>query len=111
MTTLTKLEKDLLENLLPIIDGSNEFAFIQLKPICKKLGWTKNTAKGLISSLLKKDIIWSTEEYEDGINKRPIFYFSMTVNDDDGRMCEDHPTQKEEINTVEKMEKYLEGVA
>ena len=28
-----------------------------------------------------------------------------------GRMCEDHPTQKEEINTVEKMEKYLEGVA
>ena len=103
MTTLTKLEKELLELLLPYVDGDNSFAFTQLEPMIEKLGWEENIAKGLISSLIKKQIICPDD---DGINKRPIFFFTMTVNDSDERMPEH---QKEEINTVEKMEKYLEA--
>ena len=107
MTTLTKLEKELLELLLPYVDGDNSFAFTSLEPMIKKLGWEESTAKGIISSLIKKQIICPDD---DGLNKRPIFFFTMTVNDDDERMSEH---QKEEINTVEKMEKFLieRGVA
>ena len=105
MKTLTKLEKDLLEIFLPTIDGSNEFVFQTVeKETAKKLGWSVNTTKGIIGSLEKKDIIWTEGEFEDGISKRKLFHFSMTVNDDDGEMPE---TQKEEVNTIEKMEKYL----
>ena len=103
MTTLTKLEKELLELLLPYVDGDNSFTFIELEPMIEKLGWEENIAKGLISSLIKKQIICPDD---DGINKRPIFFFTMIVNDSDERMPEH---QKEEINTVEKMEKYLEA--
>ena len=73
----------------------------KVEPMIEKLGWEENIAKGLISSLIKKQIIFPDD---DGINKRPIFFFTMTVNDSDERMPEH---QKEEINTVEKMEKFL----
>ena len=101
MTTLTKLEKDLLENILTLdlADNTNNFVFIQLKPIAKKLGWTKNKTKGVVGSLIKKDIMYAEDADFLGFDGN-IFYFSMPVSSDDFE-------EYELINTVEKMEKYL----
>ena len=99
MTTLTKLEKDLLENILTSDRADNNFVFKQLKPIAKKLGWTKNKTKGVVGSLIKKDIMYAEDADFLGFDGN-IFYFRMPVGSDD---LEEY----ELINTLEKMEKYL----
>ena len=96
-----KIEKDLLENILTLdlADNTNNFVFKQLKPIAKKLGWTKNKTKGVVGSLIKKDIMYAEDADFLGFDGN-IFYFSMPVSSDDFE-------EYELINTVEKMEKYL----
>ena len=100
MTTLTKLEKELLEIALPNIDATNQYPFVCVLKDANKLGWNVDTTKGVFSSLLKKDILCE-DDSDDG-----YIDFTMPVGSDD---LEEY----ELINTVEKMEKYLteRGVA
>jgi len=94
MTTLTKLEKELLEIALPNIDATNQYPFNCLLRDSIKLGWNVATAKGVFSSLLKKDILCE-DDSDDG-----YIDFTMPVGSND---LEEYQL----INTIEKMEEYL----
>jgi len=101
MKTLTKLEKDLIEKAIEHTDGSNSFLFDTAISIGKELGWSINKTKGVYGSLEKKGIIFDGEtEVELG----KAYYWYPTVN-------RDGYEPNEFVNTIEKMEKYLEGVA
>ena len=109
MTTLTKLEKQLIEKATKQTDGSNSFCFYTAENIGEQLGWSINTTKGVYGSLVEKNIVEMTDDIlEDGKDGRDdrVAYWSMSVclDDDDGI---------ELINTVEKIEKFLteRGVA
>jgi len=92
MKTLTKLEKDLLTIALPNIDGTNEYNFDCALIDSKKLGWSVDTTKGVFGSLMNKKILWDNEG---------VILFNMIV-------CDDNEDEDQFINTIEKMEKYLE---
>ena len=104
MTTLTKLEKNLIEEAIKGTDGSNSFLFCTALQIGNKLGWTANQTKGVYGSLEKKNIISMTDcMLEGGIGQSDdrIAYWSMNVQSDDGEKFEPYK------DTIEKMEKYL----
>lgn len=97
MTTLTKLEKNLIEKAIEQTDGSNSFLFDTANCIGKELGWSVNKTKGVYGSLEKKGIIFYCD-YEVELGK--VYYWYPAVN-------HDRVDSSEFVNTVEKMEKYL----
>lgn len=104
MTKITKLEKQLIEKAIKLTDGSNSFCFYTAENIGEELGWSLNTTKGVYGSLVEKNIVEMTDDIlEDGKNGRDdrVAYWNMPVclDDDDGI---------ELINTIEKMQNYLE---
>jgi hypothetical protein len=103
MTKLTKLEKDLIEKAIEHTDGSNSFLFDTAIFIGKELGWSINKTKGVYGSLEKKGIIFDGET---DVEWGKVYYWCPPVNHDRYETCEF-------VNTIEKMEKYLEekGVA
>ena len=104
MTTITKLEKNLIEEAIKDTDGSNSFLFSTALQIGNELGWTTNKTKGVYGSLEKKNIISMTENVLAGVNGQPaekLAYWSMNVKSDDGEEYEPYK------DTIEKMEKYL----
>ena len=100
MTTLTKLEKDLIEKAIEYTDGSNSFLFDTANFIGKKLGWSVNKTKGVYGSLEKKGIIFNDEPLAEILVYGKTYYWSPAVN-------HDRVDSNEFVNTIEKMEKYL----